>query len=59
MACCSCGVIVSCWPIFRTSDGFMAEDFEPCMPAQPRLFRHAAPRAPMKANYMPADEAFA
>ncbi|AEJ04215.1 hypothetical protein PSTAB_0934 [Stutzerimonas stutzeri] len=37
----------------------MAEDFEPCMPAQPRLFRHAALEAPMKANYMPADEAFA
>ena len=25
MACCSCGVIVSCWPIFRTSDGFIAD----------------------------------
>ncbi|MNJ74892.1 hypothetical protein D3C77_718930 [compost metagenome] len=24
MACCSCGVIVSCWPILKTSDGFMA-----------------------------------
>jgi len=29
------------------------------MPAQPRLFRHAALKALLKANYMPADEAFA
>jgi len=52
--------MVSCWPIFRTSDGFMAEDFEPLMPALVRLFLIAgAPCAAGKANYMPTCEALA
>src|SRR5690606_39710321 len=54
MACCSCGVIVSCWPIFRTSDGFMAD----LVFRRVFAFPCGAPGRRSQAIYMPGDQLY-